>query len=335
MFSHKTHNFQDGLGQTYAFTLQPQLDPEGSTRPEAVVRCKVYARQTLNSIVDAQQDPFHYGLMDLWLDAFQKPWARPRDLNQLVDDLAAKMAGGELFVYMEDSPVWHFQTSGPRNDAQQNPAHDDGKPEPVRALPSARSQPGPAPRPGLHNQEWPMDGIEVKNFRTEPNVDIKNLSADERVAAVQLEANGWQENKIREILESGHSFECRVLEPGDRLYGFTSKGFPKSIKDSPYWLDETSFRQAEAKHYRDNAWDREAIKDELALPCYNRADAVDIAEVTEQQTVVRSRIGKATELLSYSGGSGSTGLFRKVMSGGGMQVAPHPSKLKKVVSHKA
>lgn len=111
MFSQKTHNFQDGLGQTYAFTLRPQLDPEACPRPEAVVRCKVYARQTLNSIVEAHQDPFHYGLMDLWLDAFQKPWARPRDLNQLVDDLAGKMAGGELFVYLEDSPVWHHLSS--------------------------------------------------------------------------------------------------------------------------------------------------------------------------------------------------------------------------------
>lgn len=43
---------------------------------------------------------------------YQRPWAQPRSLHELVDDLAAKVASGELLVYLEDSPLWHHRSSG-------------------------------------------------------------------------------------------------------------------------------------------------------------------------------------------------------------------------------
>lgn len=112
MFSKPSHDFKDDLGQTYAFALHPQFDAAGTPRHEAVIRSKVYARQTLDSIAASPDDPLNYGLLDLWLEVYQKPWAQPRSLRSLIDDLADKVASGELFVYLEDSPVWHFQSSG-------------------------------------------------------------------------------------------------------------------------------------------------------------------------------------------------------------------------------
>ena len=109
MFSKQIHYLKDDLGQTYGFTLWPQSDLHGNPRQEALTLSKVYARQTLDSIAGAQADPFHYSLMDLWLEVFQKPWARPRTMQALIDDLAAKVAAGELHVYLEDSPILHGQ----------------------------------------------------------------------------------------------------------------------------------------------------------------------------------------------------------------------------------
>ena len=84
-----------------------------------------------------------------------------------------------------------------------------------------------------------------------------------------------------------------------------------------------------AKFYRDGVWDREGVKNFLALPCYNRANAIDTAVVTKPTSAVEAQIGKATELIQYADGSGySTGLMGKIMAGGGDQVTALPSALK-------
>ena len=66
----------------------------------------------------------------------------------------------------------------------------------------------------------------------------------------------------------------------------------------------------------------------MALPCFNRANTLNVVEVTQDHTVVESTIGKATELIQYFDGTGySTGLMGKIMLGGGTQIAPNPNFL--------
>ncbi|WP_421654320.1 hypothetical protein ACONUD_19305 [Microbulbifer harenosus] len=192
----------------------------------------------------------------------------------------------------------------------------------------------PAPRapkrpPGLHNRGW--DDIEVQKFKTRREVDMHSLSAEDSAAAKVLEKQGWDADKIKEVLESGNDFKAKPLRPGDKLYGFNTAGRGKDLKTSAYWLDESGFEDAKARYFKDGVWDREGLKNHLALPCYNRATAIDVAEVTRSTTAVEARIGRATELLQYTDNSGySTGLMGKIMRGGGTQVTVDPSTLKAV-----
>ena len=79
-------------------------------------------------------------------------------------------------------------------------------------------------------------------------------------------------------------------------------------------------------------WDKKGVKGYLALPCFNRANEMISVELTEDQTedqtVVKSTIGKATELLRYDGAEGdTTGTLGKIMGGGGTQISPNARKL--------
>ncbi|GAB3528836.1 hypothetical protein [Photobacterium alginatilyticum] len=85
------------------------------------------------------------------------------------------------------------------------------------------------------------------------------------------------------------------------------------------------------KFYRGGKWDKEGVKNYLALPCFNAANAIDIAEITEDTSVVKSTIGQASELLQYKGENGyTTELIPKLMDGGGQQVAVKPSYIKSI-----
>ena len=53
------------------------------------------------------------------------------------------------------------------------------------------------------------------------------------------------------------------------------------------------------RFYRDGVWDRQGVKDYLALPCKNRADALDMVEVAEEHTLVKSTIVGAREKVRY------------------------------------
>jgi hypothetical protein len=182
-------------------------------------------------------------------------------------------------------------------------------------------------KPGLHNQEW--DEVKVEKFKARRSVDLDNLSPNEKAAAKALEKQGWKDNKIEEILSSGDNFTTKELKQGDKLYGFSSAGRGKDIKTSAYWLDEAGYQDVKSKYCTDGVWDKEGVKGYLALPCYNRADAIDVAEVTQTTTAVESKIGRATELVQYGNKSGSnTGLIGKIMGGGGNQVTVDPSAVK-------
>lgn len=107
------HYLRDSLGRSYAFSrrLLPFEPAMTDTASAAVIPCRAYARQLLQSIAEATGDPFHYALMNLWLDLFQQPWARPRTQAQLLDGLAAKIADRNVAVSLVDSPLWHVASA--------------------------------------------------------------------------------------------------------------------------------------------------------------------------------------------------------------------------------
>ena len=108
------------------------------------------------------------------------------------------------------------------------------------------------------------------------------------------------------------------------MYGFSSKGYAKTA-DSPYWMDEPSFQSIQDRHFdpKTNTWNRAGVKNELALPCYNRADAIFKGSLTEDQPLVISKINPATETVHQIAPDGSTvRSFTRAMTGGGTQIAP-------------
>ncbi len=112
MQTDREHRLRDNLGQTFLYTRWPQYEEDRQLRDEAVIRHKVFAQQHLQVIAESGTDPFHYGLLDLWLDVYHEPWAQPRTLAKLVDELAEKIASGELRVYLEDSLMWRHVSAG-------------------------------------------------------------------------------------------------------------------------------------------------------------------------------------------------------------------------------
>ena len=186
------------------------------------------------------------------------------------------------------------------------------------------------PLPGLHNRDDLTLGKQDK-FKTIRKIDMDNLSEADEIAAKALKDQGWEKGKIKEILSSGDSFRVKDLKKGDKLYGIGTEGYSKDIKTSSYWLDEAGYNKVKDKFYKDGHWDKEGVKNNLALPCFNKANNVDQAVLTESHTVVESTIGKATELIQYKGDDGySTGLLGKIMGGGGTQIANDPTKIKSI-----
>lgn len=188
--------------------------------------------------------------------------------------------------------------------------------------PRLRARPKTNPHPGLHNREW--DDVDAKNFKTRRPVDMANLSENEKAAVKALERQGRKDEKIVEVLSSGDDFRVKELKPGDKLYGFDDLDNKYGSKNpaSPYWLDESGYQDVKARFHKDGAWDREGVKNYLALPCANRANVIDTATVQKPHVAVESTIGTATEQLGYTKGDYSTGMMGKIMPGGGTQVAP-------------
>ncbi|MCG6202815.1 hypothetical protein [Psychromonas antarctica] len=183
---------------------------------------------------------------------------------------------------------------------------------------------------GLHNQEWEKVHVPKDKFKTIRTVDMDDLSDMEKLATKTLKGQGWEPKQIKQVLSSGDNFRVKELNAGDKLYGIGTQGFEKNIKTSAYWLDETGYQEVQGQFFKDGILDKEGVKNHLALPCFNRANSLDIVELTEKSTVVESTIGKASELIQYTDNSGySTGLLGKIMPGGGTQITPDPSTLVK------
>lgn len=202
-------------------------------------------------------------------------------------------------------------------------AEEDG----ARSL--ARVSRSKVDQPGLHN----LDGTKVKseNFTTARKADPIN-SVDDNAAARALEHQDRSDKEIDQILSSGENFRSKPLDKDAKLYGFDSSDNPNGLKSqrSPYWMDEAAYKDVKSKYYQNGNWDREGVKNYLALPCYNRADVIDTATVTEPHTAIESTIGKATEQIGYTKGDASTGMMEKAMSGGGTQITPNPSSISSV-----
>jgi len=221
----------------------------------------------------------------------------------------------------EDLPVEYYTpepyTLGP---------HEEPGYEPPPRISKAEN-----PHSGLHNRDelTPDFTTSADSFKTARVVDMRNLSPEEVVARKVFKNQGWNEDKIEEILTSGDQFNLKEMTKGDRLYSFTTAGRNNSVlKDKAYWLDSDSLADVESEFFRKGHWDREGVKGYLALPCFNRANEMITVELTEDQTVVKSTIGKATELLRYDGIDGyTTGIMSKTMNGGGIQIAPNARKL--------
>jgi hypothetical protein len=180
----------------------------------------------------------------------------------------------------------------------------------------------------LHNREWADVAIKPDSFRPEPpggSVDLNNATPRQQEAIDALRDQGRRDQVIRQVLESGHDPEVVSLNKGDKLYGFTTAGKGRAAS-SPYWLTEDQFAEVKSKYESDDVWDRQGVKDYLALPCFNRADAVVSADVTQDAQALSTTINPATETTLYTDEFGKRWIVPdNQMSGGGMQITPPPS----------
>jgi hypothetical protein len=184
---------------------------------------------------------------------------------------------------------------------------------------------------GLHNQTWDKVDVKRGSFNTRRKIDLNTLSVQEEIVKEALIEQGRNKRDIQQLLSSGDNFEIIELQPGTKLYGFDSlshgEGKPQS---SMYWTDETGYQDVKTRFYKNGDWDKEGVKNYLALPCYNRADTIDTAEVTQKQFAIRSTIGLATEQIAYTNSDYTTGMMGKIMPGGGSQITPNAQHLSSV-----
>jgi uncharacterized Zn-binding protein involved in type VI secretion len=155
-------------------------------------------------------------------------------------------------------------------------------------------------------------------------VDMNNLSPADAAAARTMRSGGYNAAKQEEVLNSGRDFSTQPGRQGDQMYGFSSKGYAKG-SDSPYWMDEPTYRDMQARHYDSSTgnWNSAGVKNELALPCYNQANAVYQGTLQQDGPLVRSTINPATETVTYMDPSGAPlQTFTRSMSGGGTQITP-------------
>ena len=184
---------------------------------------------------------------------------------------------------------------------------------------------------GLHNQTWEKVDVKRGSFNTRRNIDLNSLSEQDELVKEALIEQGRNKRDIQQLLSSGDNFEIIELQLGAKLYGFDSlshaEGKPQS---SMYWTDEVGYQDVKTRFCNHGDWDKEGIKNYLALPCYNRADTIDTAEVTQPQFAIRSKIGLATEQIAYTNSDYTTGMMGKIMPGGGSQITPNAQYLSSV-----
>ncbi|MFC4257970.1 phospholipase effector Tle1 domain-containing protein [Marinobacter lacisalsi] len=94
------------LNRIYVFTRWYRGNDPFGRNHLAFIHDRAYATESLRRLVHYQgNDPFSYGLYDVWQLVYQKPWIRPGNIQELIRDLADKIHRGELFVYEERSTL--------------------------------------------------------------------------------------------------------------------------------------------------------------------------------------------------------------------------------------
>ncbi|MBL1278497.1 MAG: hypothetical protein COB30_020675 [Ectothiorhodospiraceae bacterium] len=250
---------------------------------------------------------------------------------QRIAALTRAMVSGEVAVVTERTRMT-VPTSSPASSNNALPV-ETITPKPATLGP--HEEPGYVPKEnphsGLHNQAalTPDFKTSVDSFKTTRPVDMRNLSLEDKTARKALKGQGWSKKKVKQVLKSGDNFTETPYQAGDKLYGFNTAGRARNLDNSAYLLDEAGMKEVKEKYFTQGHWDKEGVKDYLALPCFNSASTIDAIEVTKPTTGIQSTIGKATELLRYDGADGyTTGTLGKIMGGGGRQATLDPSALK-------
>lgn len=197
----------------------------------------------------------------------------------------------------------------------------------VRRIPITGARLEAVPDGALHNRDWAK--IDVKDFdaRRPEGVDMNALSPADDSANRILHDAGYEAKKRQQILNSGHSFTPRPLARGERLYGVDSADYLGKDAGSPYWMDEAGFKDVESNFKHGEQWDRQGVKDYLALPCFNKADGLVEGVVAEDHVGVASTVGRATENVTYRAADGTLVPRALTLPGGGQQVTPAPGML--------
>jgi hypothetical protein len=178
----------------------------------------------------------------------------------------------------------------------------------------------------VHDRQWA--NVTHENFKTIPakELDLTDLSTDE-LAAYELLADQGHKSRREEIMNSGSDREISRMNKGRKLLGFTTDGYPKPT-DNPYWMTEEEFHRLEQKHCSNGIWSRQAVKDELALPCRNRADALSETTLIQDAEVLAAKINPATETTFYTDSAGHVTQMFSQMPGGGTQKLLVPASKK-------
>jgi|GEM_PF-1807833 len=323
MFVKEAHYLKDSLGKTYLFTRQTRLDENGNPRWTDVIPCRAYARQTLHSILESGSDPFHYRLLDLWHDTYERPWAPPRSLNQLVEDLATKIASGELKVYVADNPLWHMELPYvPRSGGVAAEADDAGHDMPRSQSKGAQTANDEDATSRLSRSQVPVASIKEQKAPRERLSDlseaelehIKNVDTFEPKGVSREEAEDFLENtdEGRKLLEHTAAFAQPGTSPKvvlDRAIGFVQSGVESPTLESvdfalvkivpagkglsaysPFFTTKDELEIAQTS-------DR-PLSDVFGLPVVNDSAQYDVYEMTPVGTaeVFRSTIAPTAEL---------------------------------------
>jgi hypothetical protein len=211
-------------------------------------------------------------------------------------------------------------------------------PEPPKAPPpgtSVRRIPVSGPRlqaqqdGALHNRDWARIHLKEGDFEAKRpgKLDLDNLSASDAAARDVLEKQGYSQGKVNEILDSGADFKVRQFKKDELLYAFDSADYIGKDANSPYWMDKLTYENMQKNFKKGDLWDRQGVKEHLALPCCNKADGLVQGQVKEAHLGVESTVGKATEKVTYQATDGTLVPRSHALPGGGKQVTPGIGKV--------
>lgn len=195
-------------------------------------------------------------------------------------------------------------------------------PKPIRRAPVTSSRLQATQDGALHNQDWSK--IDVKDFTAKrpEGLDTTALKPADEQAANILERDGYPQDRVDQILNSGKDFKPRTFKEGEPMYAFDSADYIGKDADSPYWMDQKSFDDVSSKFNHDGVWDRQGVKGYLALPCFNKADGIVQGNIAQDCQGVQSTVGPAYENVTYQAADGTTVPQSLAMPGGGQQLTP-------------